>query len=82
MDEYLQVPNRATCPFPAQLIIEPEELMKAMEDLKIKNIKMDGEGLLNNPEIRKHFLKNYYGDIGVYEIIGENNEISLRWKCR
>tara|TARA_B100000886_G_scaffold336022_2_gene294061 strand:- start:1198 stop:1944 length:747 start_codon:yes stop_codon:yes gene_type:complete len=59
-------------PFPAQLIIEPEELMKAMEDLKIKNIKMDGEGLLNNPRNKKTFFKkNYYGDIGVYEIIGE-----------
>ena len=52
--------------FSAQLIIEPEELMKAMEDLKIKNIKMDGEGLLTILEIRKHFLKKIIMVILVY----------------
>ena len=56
--------------FPTQLMIQPEELIKAMEDLKMKNIKMDGEGLLNNPRNKKTFFKkDYYGDIGVYEII-------------
>ena len=58
--------------FPTQLIIEPEELMKELKALKIKKIKMDGEGLLNNPKNKKVFFKkNYYGDIGVYEVIGE-----------
>ena len=64
--------TRQYVPFPTDIIIEPKELIKAMEDLKIKNIKMDGEGLLNNPRNKKTFFKkNYYGDIGVYEIIGE-----------
>ena len=53
-------------------MIQPEELIKAMDDLKMKNIKMDREGLLNNPRNKKTvFKKDYYGDIGVYEIIGK-----------
>ena len=33
---------------------------------------MDGEGLLNNHKNKKLFFKkNYYGDIGFYEVLGE-----------
>jgi hypothetical protein len=37
----------------------------------LTNIKCDGEGLLGNAENKNTFFqKEYYGDIGVYEVIG------------
>lgn len=57
--------------FPCNLIIEPTELMTEAESLGLLNLEWDGEGLLNNPDnINAFFQKQYYGDTGVYEIIG------------
>lgn len=57
--------------FPSNLIIEPNQLINEAENLGLSNLEWDGEGLLNNPDnINTFFQKQYYGDTGVYEIIG------------
>jgi ubiquinone/menaquinone biosynthesis C-methylase UbiE len=57
--------------FPQQLIIEPTELIAEMKSLGLENINYDGEGLLGNPKNKGVFFqKEYFGDIGVYEIMG------------
>jgi ubiquinone/menaquinone biosynthesis C-methylase UbiE len=58
-------------PFPCDLIIEPDQLQDEAERLGLTNIKWDGEGLLGNPENKNTFFqKEYFGDIGVYELMG------------
>ena len=58
--------------FSGQIIIEPSELIDEMQGLGLINIVSDGEGLLGNPQNKDVFFKKeYYGDTGVYEIIGE-----------
>lgn len=54
------------------IIIDPEEMKDELARHGMKNIQMDGEGLLGNPGNKKVFFqKEYYGDLGVYEIIAE-----------
>ncbi len=58
-------------PFPCDIIIEPDQLKYEAEKFGLTNIKCDGEGLLGNAENKNTFFqKEYYGDIGVYEVIG------------
>ncbi len=58
-------------PFPCDIIIEPNQLKNEAEKLGLTNIKCDGDGLLGNPENKNTFFqKEYFGDVGVYELIG------------
>lgn len=56
---------------PINLIIEPNQLIQEAENLGLKDIQWEGEGLLGNPNNKEVFFqKEYFGDVGVYEIIG------------
>lgn len=60
-----------TANFPCDIIIEPQELIKECEQLGLETIQWDGEGLLGNPNNTNIFFqKEYFGDVGVYELIG------------
>lgn len=57
--------------FPCNLIIEPTELITEAEGLGLSNIEWAGEGLLKKPDnMNIFFEKEYYGDTGVYEVMG------------
>lgn len=54
------------------IIIDPEEMKEELARHCMHNVRIDGEGLLGNPDNKKVFFqKEYYGDIGIYEIIAE-----------
>lgn len=56
---------------PSNLIIEPDQLVKEAENLGLQDIQWDGEGLLGNSSNKEVFFqKEYFGDVGVYEVIG------------
>lgn len=56
--------------FPTSIIIEPHELITELEKLGLVSIQWDGEGLLGNPGNKNIFFqKEYFGDIGIYEVM-------------
>lgn len=63
--------NSEPVDFPTQIIIEPSELLAECNNSGLTDLQWDGEGLLGNPNNKETFFqKEYFSDIGVYEIIG------------
>ncbi|MDP2192935.1 MAG: hypothetical protein Q8K36_00185, partial [Alphaproteobacteria bacterium] len=70
MDTY-QYNTSGTVTPGCNIIIEPKDLVNECKKLGISDVQWDGEGLINNPNnTNTFFQKEYYGDIGVYEILG------------
>jgi ubiquinone/menaquinone biosynthesis C-methylase UbiE len=56
--------------FPTSIIIEPDEFISELKKLEMGSIQWDGEGLLGNPQNKDVFFqKEYFGDVGVYEVM-------------